>query len=119
MDPSNTKRELYSCLQDINTRQLMPLEDDNELCPTLMQGDGSHLPAEVVSILSSADALFLATKHSGDADAYPADPPRAGNNIRGGPSGFLRIFWDDEKQKTCIVLPDWSGNRYVHFNYYE
>lgn len=98
---------------DINTRQLIPFHGD-KLCPIMTRGKGSHLPAELMSILASADALFLATKHSGDATAYPADPPRAGNNIRGGPPGFLRIFCDEEKQNTCIILPDWSGNRYVY-----
>ena len=79
----------------------------------MTEGGGGALPAEVLSIVAGADVLFLSTKHTGAPDAYPADPPRAGNNIRGGPPGFLRSYWDDEAAATCIVLPDWSGNRCV------
>lgn len=79
--------------------------------PTSTHGDDARLPEEILSIIAAADTIFLATKHAGEPQAYPADPSHLGNNIRGGPSGFLRTYWDEEANSTCIVLPDWSGNR--------
>lgn len=101
----------YLSLADINTRYLIPADPGSGSHSTKLRGNGSHLPPEVLQIISSADMLFLASKHSGDKDGYPVDPSRLGNNIRGGPPGFLRTFFDEEAGSTCIVLPDWSGNR--------
>jgi hypothetical protein len=102
---------LTNCTTDINTRQLSPLQGAHSPHSTATHGEGTHLPANVLSILASTDMLFLASKHSGSSDAYPADPPRLGNNIRGGPPGFLRAYFDEAAQRQAIILPDWSGNR--------
>ncbi|UZJ56281.1 hypothetical protein CBS101457_005601 [Exobasidium rhododendri] len=100
-----------NCPKYINARYLIPASESSFSQTTTTHGKGDQLSPEVLSIISRADLLFLASRHSGDLEAYPADPARLGNNIRGGPPGFLRTFWDDEAQSICIVLPDWSGNR--------
>lgn len=82
--------------------------------PTLsFESEGmGDVPSFVLSIIENADLAFLATKYSGhDPLAFHSDPPRLGNNHRGGPRGFLRSFWDSNQHQRCIVLPDWSGNR--------
>lgn len=80
---------------------------------TTQTGTGEvDVPEDVLALLARADLVFLATKYSGhDARCFSSDPPRLGNNHRGGPPGFLRTFWDGETKQRCVVLPDWSGNR--------
>jgi hypothetical protein len=104
---------LISCslAADINARYLVPAEHGSVSQSSTTRGSGPQLPPEVLSIIAKADLLYLASKHSGEEGAYPADPARLGNNIRGGPPGFLRTTYDGEAKGVCIVLPDWSGNR--------
>lgn len=64
-----------------------------------------------MAVVQEAELVFLHTKHTGSSGGYHADPSRLGCNLRGGPRGFLRSYFDEKRARTAVVLPDWSGNR--------
>lgn len=104
---------------DINTRMLLPVKETSKTTSaTCLRGTRpgrkSDIPPDILATIQETDLVFLATKYSGhDPEMYMPDPPRLGNNYRGGPPGYLRTFFDDETAggQRCVVLPDWSGNR--------
>ncbi|KDN41971.1 hypothetical protein K437DRAFT_258055 [Tilletiaria anomala UBC 951] len=74
---------------------------------------GTPLPDVALDIVASADHVYLATRHTGNPSVYPQDESRLGMNHRGGRKGFLRHYFDHEQGKSCLVLPDFSGNRFM------
>ncbi len=84
-------------------------ESDADETPDLQPGEA--LPKTALEIIAQADLLYLATRHTAEVDAYPPDRSSLGANIRGGRRGFLRHYYDEEKKKPCLVLPDFSGNK--------
>ena len=71
------------------------------------------MPSVALEILAASEYVYLATKHTGTAGAYPLDESTIGCNARGGRRGFVRHFFDAEKNRPCLVLPDYSGNRFL------
>ena len=60
-----------------------------------------QLPPEALSLIAKADSLFIAsTNRDVDMDC----------NLRGGPSGFVRIV-SNESDSAVLVWPEYSGNR--------
>lgn len=103
-----------NCPKYINTRILEPTKEQQAVQSTVHSSSysGQDLPKEVLNLIESADSLYLATRYSGnDPSTFSPDPAKLGNNHRGGPPGFLRTFWDEERERRCLILPDWSGNR--------
>ena len=98
---------------DINRRIFAP----SELAPKLLSTSlpqtavGQPLPDMALEVVSKADLIYLATRHTGDLSAYPPDRSLMGMNNRGGRRGFVRHFYDEEKEMSCLVIPDFSGNR--------
>ncbi|PWN31565.1 uncharacterized protein FA14DRAFT_107507, partial [Meira miltonrushii] len=102
-----------NCPKYINTRFLQP-SSQTKVSPIVQSSSqsGQDLPKEVLDLIANADSLYLASRYSGnDPTSFTPDPPRLGNNHRGGSSGYLRTYWDADRQRRCIILPDWSGNR--------
>lgn len=101
-----------NCPKYINTRHLHPIKSVGKISVRSSTHSGQDIPKEALDLIADADSLYLASRYSGnDPTSFSPDPPRLGNNHRGGPSGFLRTFWDEQYNRRCIVLPDWSGNR--------
>lgn len=66
-----------------------------------------------MEIIDQADFVWLGTRHSASKELScgQEDHDSLGCNHRGGSAGFVRTFFDEEKGRTCVVLPDFSGNR--------
>ncbi|EIN06374.1 hypothetical protein PUNSTDRAFT_114962 [Punctularia strigosozonata HHB-11173 SS5] len=102
---------LGNCPKYINVRDLRPqlsttpkvVYEEWNMAPSI------SLPDDIVSFIRAADTVFLGTTYvpaPGDDLKYP---PHAGMNQRGGRPGFIRVRAD----KRTIVLPDYSGNRFM------
>mmetsp|Transcript_49004 Transcript_49004/g.123272 ORF Transcript_49004/g.123272 Transcript_49004/m.123272 type:complete len:732 (-) Transcript_49004:94-2289(-) len=102
-----------NCPKYINLRHLAPVAVAStapaEVEEHRSTAAGQDLPAYLLQVVAAADVMFLSTRH---AEGNAADEPaRLGNNHRGGRAGFLRTFWDGARERRCVCLPDWSGNR--------
>lgn len=106
---------------DINIHRLRYLESESSVVSPLASEDwpaGLPLPEYALDIIRAADIAFLATRHTGSGND---DISKVAVNIRGGRRGYIRTYWDENrvddsgmlsaKGRTCVVLPDWSGNR--------
>ncbi|PWN41702.1 hypothetical protein IE81DRAFT_161316 [Ceraceosorus guamensis] len=105
---------LGNCPKYINIRRIVP--SSTRQAPVLVEENlqpplGTPMPTTLLDLIGEAEMCFLHTKHSGSFGGWNPDPDRLGCNIRGGPRGFLRSYFDEERGRTAIVLPDWSGNR--------
>ncbi|CEH11714.1 hypothetical protein CBOM_07122 [Ceraceosorus bombacis] len=105
---------LGNCPKYINIRRIVP--SSTRRAAALVEEDthpqiGTPMPTTLLELISEAEMCFLHTKHSGSVGGWNPDPDRLGCNIRGGPRGFLRSYFDEQRGRTAIVLPDWSGNR--------
>lgn len=95
------KEALGNCPKYIPVRKLEPhpaampsLESEDD---TLLDND--TLPDSVCDFVITRDALFLGSTHD----------THLGCNIRGGANGFVRVT----KDKRTLVIPDFSGNRFM------
>lgn len=71
---------------------------------------------EVLNLIESVDSFYLVICYLGnDFFIFLFDLVKFGNNYRGGLLGFLCIFWDEECERRCLILFDWSGNRLMMF----
>lgn len=70
--------------------------------------EGKILPPSVCSIIQQADTLFIASAHPGGASPK-SRAEGADISHRGGAPGFVHI-----QDKTCLILPDYSGNGYFN-----
>lgn len=122
-----TERFTASNAADINTRRLVAApakeafpdvdsehsQEQNETIALQEVAAGQKIPTNIMAAIGAADAVYLATSHSTVSSSVPGDRPRLGCNIRGGRPGFLEQCWDDQRQRHCISLPDYSGNRFL------
>lgn len=122
-----TEQFTASIAADINTRRLVAapakeafsdedaehFERRNETNAHQELAAGQKVPTAIMDAIGAADAVYLATSHSTISSSVPGDRPRLGCNIRGGRPGFLEQRWDDQRQRHCISLPDYSGNRFL------
>ncbi|KAK0556427.1 hypothetical protein OC846_001124 [Tilletia horrida] len=89
---------------------------------------GKPLPQSALDVIAQADIVFLGTRHTPKGRSDPAleghsdallmyrssgDDARLGCNHRGGKPGFIRSYFDEDRGRTCVVLPDYSGNRFM------
>ncbi|KAE8227511.1 hypothetical protein CF319_g53 [Tilletia indica] len=121
-----------NCPKYINVRNLQRLPDTPP-ASTLDSFEfnvskGRPLPPSALEVIQQADIVFLGTRHTPRPRSDPAfadqweallgyrsdgDDARLCCNHRGGRPGFLRTYFDEEKGQACIVLPDYSGNRFM------
>jgi len=102
---------------DINTRRFVPSKSGKT--PQLVSSDlhmpqGTSLPKNILDLIESSDFVYLGTRHTASEEEYwdgTKDVDRVACNHRGGSPGFVRTFFDESKGRTCLVLPDYSGNR--------
>lgn len=105
-------QRLLSCI-DINIRHLSPRPTKPQLLdarPTLPAA--SPLPPSIIKAIENTDTIYLGTRHTASPEAY-GDRSKLGCNIRGGRSGFIQHHWDSERERHCLLLPDYSGNRFL------
>lgn len=111
---------LGNCPKYINTRHLIPNPQHKPemLHKSLTLPPGELLPADTLSHIAQADAIFLATRYTSPVQTIFKS--HLGINIRGGKPGFLRIATetianpDGEKERRQVAyLPDYSGNRFM------
>ncbi|GLA03050.1 hypothetical protein AnigIFM60653_002646 [Aspergillus niger] len=103
---------LGNCPKYINVRQLdpYPWAKPHIAYQSLHMAPTEGLPDEVIDMIKSADTVFVATIHRTDPASAAMFPSHAGMNSRGGFPGFLRVRPSDRRS---IVLPDYSGNRFM------
>ncbi|KAK0540703.1 hypothetical protein OC835_000520 [Tilletia horrida] len=122
-----------NCPKYINVRHLRSLDPKTVPVPSLEASNftmpkGIALPQSALDVVEQADIVFLGSRHTPKARSDPSvanqsdalwgyrpegDQARLGCNHRGGRPGFVRTYFDEEKGRTCIVLPDYSGNRFM------
>ncbi|GKZ97367.1 hypothetical protein AnigIFM59636_000750 [Aspergillus niger] len=107
-----TERDHSNCPKYINVRQLdpYPWAKPHIAYQSLHMAPTEGLPDEVIDMIKSADTVFVATIHRTDPASAATFPSHAGMNSRGGFPGFLRVRPSDRRS---IVLPDYSGNRFM------
>ncbi|KAG8718536.1 hypothetical protein FRC09_012524 [Ceratobasidium sp. 395] len=71
--------------------------------------DDARLPDEVINFIHRADTVFIGTSYVAKPDESSLYPSHLGTNHRGGRPGFVRVRNDGR----TIVLPDYSGNRFM------
>lgn len=69
-----------------------------------------RLPQYVIDFILSADTIFVASIYKSQNSTAAQFPSHAGLNARSGLPGFIRVSPSDGR---TIVLPDYSGNRFV------
>ncbi|KAL0573091.1 hypothetical protein V5O48_008862 [Marasmius crinis-equi] len=67
-----------------------------------------RLPDEVISMIKSADSLFMGTAYTAKAIDRSRFPSHLGLNHRGGRPGWIRVKPSDGK---TVYVPDFAGNR--------
>ncbi|CAO1637760.1 unnamed protein product [Sympodiomycopsis kandeliae] len=106
-----------NCPKYINTRILTPSPSSPSASlpiePSLTHPVDTPIPSHLLSIISQADLIYLGTLHTGSTDTWYTDRSKLGCNIRGGRPGFLRNYWDTHTKRHCLLLPDFSGNRFL------
>lgn len=70
----------------------------------------ARLPDDVINFIHKCDGIFLGTSYVAPADQQSQYPSHVGTNHRGGKPGFVRVRND----KRTVVLPDYSGNRFMN-----
>ncbi|OJJ65810.1 hypothetical protein ASPBRDRAFT_189745 [Aspergillus brasiliensis CBS 101740] len=100
---------LGNCPKYINVRQLDPYPWAKPYIAqqSLHMTSTERLPDGVIEMIKSADTVFVASIYRSDSTTFPS---HAGMNSRGGLPGFIRVKPSDGR---TIVLPDYSGNRYM------
>ncbi|KAJ5898770.1 hypothetical protein N7495_003514 [Penicillium taxi] len=98
-----------NCPKYINVRKLLPnpntrpevVYQHQHLAPQL------RLPEEVIQFILDADTVFIGSIYKSKSLEFPS---HAGMNARSGLPGFIRVSPSDGR---TIVIPDYSGNRFV------
>ena len=101
-----TTENLGNCPKYITVRKLQRHDGPSEVLADRFAADGAVLDAHALALVERASTAFLATRHSA---ARPGES-EMGLNHRGGRPGFIRAYAADGG--TCLVLPDYSGNRF-------
>ena len=69
--------------------------------------ESHRLPQDAMDFILSADTVFVASIYKSQMGKFPS---HAGMNARSGLPGFMRVRPSDGR---TIVIPDYSGNRFV------
>lgn len=69
-----------------------------------------RLPDDVVDFITHADTVFLGSIYKAKPSDEPQYSSHAGMNARSGLPGFVRVLPSNGR---TIVLPDYSGNRFM------
>ncbi|KAL6238688.1 hypothetical protein BDW75DRAFT_200736 [Aspergillus navahoensis] len=103
---------LGNCPKYINTRHLIPHPntDPSMVHHVVHMPGNSRLPVEVTNMITSADTVFIASIYRSHPATAGKFPSHAGMNARSGLPGFIRVLPSDGR---TIVLPDYSGNRFL------
>ncbi len=107
-------QHLGNCPKYITVRSLVHESRDAELVLNSFDGLSAALPEASKDLIAQASTVFLATKHSENAEDASLDQGDMGLNHRGGAPGFVRIYEEasGDGVATYLVLPDHSGNRF-------
>ncbi|KAJ5238537.1 hypothetical protein N7468_003156 [Penicillium chermesinum] len=108
----NVTETVGNCPKYINVRSLVPCPRTQ---PTVLyhrphMAPSERLPEEIIQFILEADTVFVGTKSKPETSPAGHFVPHAGMNARSGLPGFLRVRPSDGR---TIVMPDYSGNRYV------
>ncbi|KAG8686680.1 hypothetical protein FRC08_012369, partial [Ceratobasidium sp. 394] len=101
---------LGNCPKYISIRTVAPSPTAPELVydyPSL--SSDSRLPDEIIQFIHKCDTVFIGTSYVAKPDEAELYPSHLGTNHRGGRPGFVRVRNDGR----TIVLPDYSGNRFM------
>ena len=104
-----TDESLGNCPKYITVRRLSQHEGPSEVLENRFHADGAELDPHSLALLSRASTIFLASRLA-SAPPTGSGRDRVGVNHRGGRPGFVRAY--SEGGQTCLVLPDYSGNRF-------
>lgn len=88
---------LGNCPKYLNKRVITPYESSPRLIT-----DSLPLSAEAIALIGRSDTFLISSRH-GD---HSMD-----TNIRGGATGFVRVFSNSETEGVTLVYPEYSGNR--------
>ncbi|CAE6476846.1 unnamed protein product [Rhizoctonia solani] len=102
---------LGNCPKYITVRSVEPVKTVPNVVydrPTL--GPDERLPDELVDFVHRADTIFIGTTYVADPRQEDTFPSHLGTNQRGGRAGFVRV----RKDGLTLVLPDYSGNRFMN-----
>ncbi|KAG8721510.1 hypothetical protein FRC11_002896, partial [Ceratobasidium sp. 423] len=102
---------LGNCPKYITVRSVEPVKTSPRVVynkPTL--GQGERLPDDLVDFIHRADTIFVGTTYVADPRQEDMFPSHLGTNHRGGRPGFVRV----RKDGLTLVLPDYSGNRFMN-----
>lgn len=101
-----------NCPKYINVRKLTPHPDTQPQIihrhPNLAPRD--RLPEETIEFILQADTVFVGSIYKSPSSTAERYPSHAGMNARSGLPGFIRVSPFDGR---TIVIPDYSGNRFV------
>ena len=90
------EQSLGNCPKYLNKKQIIPHVPQPKLVTSSLP-----LPPSAIKLIEEADLFFISSSnHEFDMDT----------NIRGGPSGFVRVLSNDGNGLT-LVFPEYSGNR--------
>ncbi|KEF51690.1 uncharacterized protein A1O9_12325 [Exophiala aquamarina CBS 119918] len=103
---------LGNCPKYINIRRFIPCQNRR---PSIVfhrsnMEAGERLPPRVVELITDADTVFIASIYESESSTAKRYPSHAGMNARSGLPGFTRVRPSDGR---TVVLPDYSGNRFL------
>lgn len=107
-------QHLGNCPKYITVRSLVHESREAELALDSFDALTAALPDAAKDLIARASTVFLATKHSAQADESSENQGDMGLNHRGGAPGFVRVYEETSGGgvTTYLVLPDHSGNRF-------
>lgn len=101
-----------NCPKYINVYNMEPFERTQpriiHKVEHIQQSD--RLTQDVIDFILGADTVFVGSIYKSQGSTAKKFPSHAGMNARSGLPGFLRVSPSDGR---TIVLPDYSGNRFV------
>ncbi|KAH8669148.1 hypothetical protein BX600DRAFT_397030 [Xylariales sp. PMI_506] len=108
----NVTEALGNCPKYINIRSFVPHPETQPSIAyrNLQMQDSQRLPNDIIEFVTSADTVFVGSVYRSESCTAAKYPSHAGMNARGGLPGFVRVRPSDGR---TIVLPDYSGNRFV------
>ncbi|KAJ5387001.1 hypothetical protein N7509_009542 [Penicillium cosmopolitanum] len=101
-----------NCPKYINVRKLVPFAHARPKVVHQVEQlqQSQRLPQDLIDFILNADTIFVGSIYKSQKSTASQFPSHAGMNARGGLPGFIRVSPSDGR---TIVLPDYSGNRFV------
>ncbi|KAJ5259629.1 hypothetical protein N7478_012610 [Penicillium angulare] len=108
----NVNQALGNCPKYINVYNLVPFPDARPVVSNQIENlwESERLPQNVIDFISIADTAFVGSLYLSEGSVGPKFSSHAGMNARSGLPGFMRVRPSDCR---TIVLPDYSGNRFL------